>query len=161
MRALLLAWATEQEANMTAAAPPTSAATVTAAADVSAWPEEWGTAGTPAGDSPFKIVLADVLPNSWVGSAQRRRQLSSPTPTDFLKTTFAALGHDQLSGFSEFEKHHDFTVWRVQVPDFDQNADFDGSYTRVPVANLFNNHLTVGQIMMLHSILAYMVCLLL
>ena len=155
MRALLLAWASEQEANMPA--PPTSAATEAAAADVRAWPEAWGTAGAPAGDSPFKIVVADELPNSWVGKVQRGRSLSSPTPTDFLKTTFAALGHDHLSGFSEFEMHHDFTVWRVQVPDFDQNTDFDGSYTRVPVSHYFKNHLTVGQIMMLRSILTFMV----
>ena len=132
-----------------------------AAADaqgVSAWPVAWGTAGEPAAASPFQIVIPDELPNTWAGAAQRGAQLCSPPPTDFLKTAFAAIGYDHLSGFSNFERYHEFMLWRVPVPEFDQSEDQVGSSSRVPVGKLHRDFITVGQILMLRCILAFVVC---
>jgi len=152
MNAILATWAHEQ-------AQKSLQETSNIATDLQAkvWPEQWGTAGQPTEESPFARVFPDSLPDGWAARDQKQTKLSVPPTNDYTNTVCSPLGHDALVGFKLFEQYSHYATFRVNVPDFDPNEEYDGSYTRVPVGPVTKGFLSVAGVMMMGIMKDYVV----
>lgn len=131
-----------------------------AAAPAVSWPMSWGTAGQPAGESPYCHVLHEQLPHYAAAQPQTKNTLRSPPPQDFLETVFNPQGSDFRTGFEAFEQHQEFTVWRVPVPDFNENEDTEDAEIVhiIPFQPVSKDYLLVSQVMLLRALKDYLVC---
>ena len=152
MTAVMATWAHEQA---DAAADAMQASSNIAADEP--WPASWGTLAESIEASPFSIVHLDKMPGGWEARAQTQKMLSVPSTTDFCQTLFSPLGYDAQVGFTTFEKYSRYAMYQVAVPEFNDNAEVDGSFTPVPVGSVSRGHISVAGVCFLSILKDYVV----
>lgn len=97
-----------------------------------AWHIDWGTAGHHTQGSPFETAMTET-PSDFRDPMPQRDTYLQPSTGEFIHTVMKALDSHTVQGFRLFESSHQFAVWKVPIPDFEEDEEANDGSERVAV----------------------------
>lgn len=125
------------------------------------WPTSWGTTGEQANGAPYASAMSAEPVNNRPAVTQRQTSLLATTQPagEFVSTVLQSVDSYTEQGFRLFEKGHHLAVWRVPLPDFENNEEPEGDYKRVRIhtAAIKSGCLPVAVALQLKAVTQYVV----